>query len=163
MMNVNRFALLSGRRWKQLLTSAHAGKQVSCRFQRRSFKTHPRHLAYAKELFLGQVNKVTQWLSRVHLKSVGRFSNGQEQPWAPAAQTTSTGVWTRRERERGGDGNVDEFRHTMSFIIIIVIVVNSCVGLRGYSFKNCFITLLTHNIFVFGYYFMKKYPIVRHQ
>lgn len=63
MINVNRFALLSGRHWKQLLTSAHARnaeKQVFSRFQRRSFKTHPRHLAYAKELFLGQVNKVTQ-------------------------------------------------------------------------------------------------------
>lgn len=62
MININRFVLLSGRHWKQLLASAHArnaGKPAACRFQRRSFRTHPRHLAYAKELFLGQVNKVT--------------------------------------------------------------------------------------------------------
>ncbi|XP_075869390.1 complex I assembly factor ACAD9, mitochondrial [Nelusetta ayraudi] len=60
MININRFVLLSGRHWKQLLASAHArnaGKPAACRFQRRSFRTHPRHLAYAKELFLGQVNK----------------------------------------------------------------------------------------------------------
>lgn len=60
MININRFVLLSGRHWKQLLASAHArnaGKPAPCRFQRRSFKTHPRHLAYAKGLFLGQVNK----------------------------------------------------------------------------------------------------------
>ncbi|XP_044026873.1 complex I assembly factor ACAD9, mitochondrial [Siniperca chuatsi] len=35
----------------------HAGNQVLRLQQRRSIKTHPRSLAYAKDLFLGQVNK----------------------------------------------------------------------------------------------------------
>lgn len=63
MMNVNRFVVLSksvhiGQR---LLAgnARHAGKEVLHLRQRRSFKTHPRNLAYAKDLFLGQVNKVT--------------------------------------------------------------------------------------------------------
>ncbi|KAF1391151.1 hypothetical protein PFLUV_G00038940 [Perca fluviatilis] len=61
MMNVNRFVVLSksvhiGRR---LLAgnARHAGKEALHLRQRRSFKTHPRNLAYAKDLFLGQVNK----------------------------------------------------------------------------------------------------------
>lgn len=65
MLGVNRFVVLSkcvhaGQRLLasnvRLLASnvRHAGKQTL----RRSFQTHSRHLAYAKDLFLGQVNKV---------------------------------------------------------------------------------------------------------
>uniref|UniRef100_UPI0037E7A584 complex I assembly factor ACAD9, mitochondrial n=1 Tax=Semicossyphus pulcher TaxID=241346 RepID=UPI0037E7A584 len=61
MMNVNRIVVLSKsvKIAKQLLASnvSHAGKEVLHIQQRRSFKTHSRNLAYAKDLFLGQVNK----------------------------------------------------------------------------------------------------------
>ncbi|XP_040014921.1 complex I assembly factor ACAD9, mitochondrial [Xiphias gladius] len=56
-MNVNRLVVLSRAVGvgKRLLAAnvRHAGKEV----QRRSIKTHARNLAYAKDLFLGQVNK----------------------------------------------------------------------------------------------------------
>ncbi|XP_059185279.1 complex I assembly factor ACAD9, mitochondrial [Centropristis striata] len=61
MMNVNRLVVLSksvhiGQR---LLACNvwHAGNKVVRLQQQRSFRTHPRHLAYAKDLFLGQINK----------------------------------------------------------------------------------------------------------
>lgn len=61
MMNVNRLVILSksvhiGQR---LLAGnvRHAGKEAVRFQQRRSIETHSRNLAYAKELFLGQVNK----------------------------------------------------------------------------------------------------------
>ncbi|XP_038552896.1 complex I assembly factor ACAD9, mitochondrial [Micropterus salmoides] len=61
MMNVNRFVVLSkaAQVGKRLLAcnATHAGKEVPNRQQRRDFRTHTRNLAYAKDLFLGQVNK----------------------------------------------------------------------------------------------------------
>ncbi|XP_071349877.1 complex I assembly factor ACAD9, mitochondrial [Trachinotus anak] len=61
MMNVNRLIVLSKtvKVGKRLLACnvRHAGKDVLKVQQRRSFKTHSRNLAYAKDLFLGQVNK----------------------------------------------------------------------------------------------------------
>ncbi|KAM7402729.1 hypothetical protein PAMP_017943 [Pampus punctatissimus] len=61
MMNVNRFIALSKsvQIGKQLLVynTKHVGKEVVRLQQRRSFKTHSRNLAYAKDLFLGQLNK----------------------------------------------------------------------------------------------------------
>lgn len=60
-MNVNRFVVLSkaAQVGKRLLAcnATHAGKEVPNRQQRRDFRTHTRNLAYAKDLFLGQVNK----------------------------------------------------------------------------------------------------------
>ncbi|CAJ1051856.1 complex I assembly factor ACAD9%2C mitochondrial [Xyrichtys novacula] len=60
-MSVNRFVVLSKsvRIAKQLLSGnvGHAGKEVLHAQQRRSFRTQSRNLAYAKDLFLGQVNK----------------------------------------------------------------------------------------------------------
>lgn len=58
MMNVNRFTVLS-RLGKRLLAARvrHVGREASLLQLRRSFKTHSRNLAYAKDLFLGQVNK----------------------------------------------------------------------------------------------------------
>ncbi len=62
MMNVNRLVVLSksAEIGKRLLacTVKHAGKEVLHVQQRRSIKTHSRNLAYAKDLFLGQMNKV---------------------------------------------------------------------------------------------------------
>ncbi|XP_068598456.1 complex I assembly factor ACAD9, mitochondrial [Brachionichthys hirsutus] len=54
-MNVSRFLVSS----KRLLacTARNAGKEVLRLQQRRSIKTHSRSLAYAKDLFLGQMNK----------------------------------------------------------------------------------------------------------
>ncbi|XP_022601246.1 acyl-CoA dehydrogenase family member 9, mitochondrial [Seriola dumerili] len=61
MMNVNRLIVFSKtvQAGKQLLSCnvRHAGKEVLNLQQRRSFKTHSRNLVYAKDLFLGQVNK----------------------------------------------------------------------------------------------------------
>nr|XP_046236307.1 complex I assembly factor ACAD9, mitochondrial [Scatophagus argus] len=61
MMNANRFVLLSKsvQIGKQLLACnvRSAGKDVLRLQQRRSIKTHSRNLAFAKDLFLGQVNK----------------------------------------------------------------------------------------------------------
>lgn len=61
-MNVNRLVVLSKSAHiaKRLLACdvRHAGKEVLHFQQRRSIKTHARHLSYAKDLFLGQVNKV---------------------------------------------------------------------------------------------------------
>ncbi|XP_018523109.1 complex I assembly factor ACAD9, mitochondrial isoform X1 [Lates calcarifer] len=61
MMNVNRFIVLSKsiQIGKRLLAChvRHAGKEVPHFQQQRSIKTHSRNLAYAKDLFLGQVNK----------------------------------------------------------------------------------------------------------
>ncbi|XP_047438684.1 complex I assembly factor ACAD9, mitochondrial [Mugil cephalus] len=60
-MNVNRFTDLSRtfRIGKRLLDCRvrHVGKEALQLQQRRSIKTHSRNLAYAKDLFLGQVNK----------------------------------------------------------------------------------------------------------
>ncbi|XP_075953024.1 complex I assembly factor ACAD9, mitochondrial [Anarhichas minor] len=61
MMNVNRIVVLSksvqiGQRLLACNTR-HAGEQVVRLQQRRSVRTHSRNLAYAKDLFLGQVNK----------------------------------------------------------------------------------------------------------
>ncbi|XP_070758177.1 complex I assembly factor ACAD9, mitochondrial [Enoplosus armatus] len=60
-MNVNRLAVLSktAQLGQRLLACnvRHAGKEALHLRQRRSFKTHARSLAYAKDLFLGQVNK----------------------------------------------------------------------------------------------------------
>lgn len=59
-MNVNRIILLSKsvQRVGKNLLLRHGGKEVvQLQQQRRSFKTHSRNLAYAKDLFLGQVNK----------------------------------------------------------------------------------------------------------
>ncbi|KAM9361264.1 complex I assembly factor ACAD9, mitochondrial [Symphorus nematophorus] len=63
-MNVNRLVVLSKsvRLGKGLLACnvnvRHAGKQVlHLQQQRRSIRTHSRNLAYAKDLFLGQLNK----------------------------------------------------------------------------------------------------------
>ncbi|KAM9758478.1 complex I assembly factor ACAD9, mitochondrial [Menidia menidia] len=60
-MSVNRFLVLS-RTFpigKQLLPShlRHVSKKAPNLQQRKSFQTHSRNLAYAKDLFLGQVNK----------------------------------------------------------------------------------------------------------
>ncbi|XP_072308124.1 complex I assembly factor ACAD9, mitochondrial [Eucyclogobius newberryi] len=59
-MNVNRISLLSKsvkQAGKSFLVS-HAGKQVALlQQQRRSFRSHSPNLAYAKDLFMGQVNK----------------------------------------------------------------------------------------------------------
>ncbi|XP_042354069.1 complex I assembly factor ACAD9, mitochondrial [Plectropomus leopardus] len=62
MMNVNRSVLLSkcvgvGRRLLAGNVVRHAGKEVVQLQQWRNFKTHSRKLAYAKDLFLGQLNK----------------------------------------------------------------------------------------------------------
>ncbi|GAA6225409.1 acyl-CoA dehydrogenase family member 9, mitochondrial [Lates japonicus] len=61
MMNVNRFIVLSKsiQIGKRLLAChvRHAGKEVPHFQQQRSIKTNSRNLAYAKDLFLGQVNK----------------------------------------------------------------------------------------------------------
>ncbi|XP_034388637.1 complex I assembly factor ACAD9, mitochondrial [Cyclopterus lumpus] len=61
MMNVNRFVVLSKsvQIGQRLLAhnAKYAGKEVARVQQRRSIKTHSRNLAYAKDLFLGQVNK----------------------------------------------------------------------------------------------------------
>ncbi|XP_054472350.1 complex I assembly factor ACAD9, mitochondrial [Anoplopoma fimbria] len=61
MMNVNRFVVLSksAQIGQRLLArnTRHAGKEVVRLQQRRSIRTHSRNLAYAKDLFLGQVNK----------------------------------------------------------------------------------------------------------
>ncbi|GLD61370.1 acyl-CoA dehydrogenase family member 9, mitochondrial [Lates japonicus] len=60
-MNVNRFIVLSKsiQIGKRLLAChvRHAGKEVPHFQQQRSIKTNSRNLAYAKDLFLGQVNK----------------------------------------------------------------------------------------------------------
>ncbi|XP_053171310.1 complex I assembly factor ACAD9, mitochondrial [Scomber japonicus] len=61
MMNVNRFFSLSkslqvGKRIK-LCNTTHAVREELSLQQRRCFKTQSRQLAYAKDLFLGQVNK----------------------------------------------------------------------------------------------------------
>uniref|UniRef100_A0A8C3AIG9 Acyl-CoA dehydrogenase family, member 9 n=1 Tax=Cyclopterus lumpus TaxID=8103 RepID=A0A8C3AIG9_CYCLU len=60
-MNVNRFVVLSKsvQIGQRLLAhnAKYAGKEVARVQQRRSIKTHSRNLAYAKDLFLGQVNK----------------------------------------------------------------------------------------------------------
>ncbi|KAL3977713.1 cytochrome c oxidase assembly protein subunit 20 [Sarotherodon galilaeus] len=61
MMNMNRLIVFSRtfRIGQRLLGchARHAGKEELRLQQRRSIKTHSRHLAYAKDLFLGQVNK----------------------------------------------------------------------------------------------------------
>ncbi|XP_070704741.1 complex I assembly factor ACAD9, mitochondrial [Pempheris klunzingeri] len=63
MMNVNRLVVLSkaAHVGKRLLACnvalRHAGKEALHLEQRRSFKTQSRNLAYAKDLFLGQLNK----------------------------------------------------------------------------------------------------------
>ncbi|XP_056294384.1 complex I assembly factor ACAD9, mitochondrial [Pseudoliparis swirei] len=61
MMNVNRFVVLSKsvKIGQRLLArnTRHVGKEVVRVQQQRSIKTHSRNLAYAKDLFLGQVNK----------------------------------------------------------------------------------------------------------
>ncbi|XP_028262636.1 complex I assembly factor ACAD9, mitochondrial [Parambassis ranga] len=61
MMNVNRLISLSKsfRTGKRLVTSnaRHVGREAVLLQQRRSFRTHSRNLVYAKDLFLGQVNK----------------------------------------------------------------------------------------------------------
>ncbi|XP_020488396.2 complex I assembly factor ACAD9, mitochondrial [Labrus bergylta] len=61
MMNVNRFVVFSKsvKLTKRLLVChvRPAGKQELHVQQQRSIKTHSRNLAYAKDLFLGQVNK----------------------------------------------------------------------------------------------------------
>ncbi|TNN79613.1 Acyl-CoA dehydrogenase family member 9, mitochondrial [Liparis tanakae] len=61
MMNVNKFVVLSKsvRIGQRLLArnTRHAGEEVVRVQQQRSIKTHSRNLAYAKDLFLGQVNK----------------------------------------------------------------------------------------------------------
>ncbi|KAJ4922976.1 hypothetical protein JOQ06_022838 [Pogonophryne albipinna] len=55
MMSVNRFILSKSAQIRQLLcTVKHAGKHVVLQ---RNIRTHSRNLAYAKDLFLGQVNK----------------------------------------------------------------------------------------------------------
>lgn len=60
-MNVNRFVVLSKsvKIGQRLLArnTRHVGKEVVRVQQQRSIKTHSRNLAYAKDLFLGQVNK----------------------------------------------------------------------------------------------------------
>lgn len=54
-MSVNRFILSKSAQIRQLLcTVKHAGKHVVLQ---RNIRTHSRNLAYAKDLFLGQVNK----------------------------------------------------------------------------------------------------------
>lgn len=69
MMNMKRVVVLSKsvQLGKQLLVShaRNAGKDVAKVYQQRSIKTHSRNLAYAKDLFLGQVNKVNE---RIHLE-----------------------------------------------------------------------------------------------
>ncbi|KAL6111411.1 acad9 [Pungitius sinensis] len=60
MMNVNRYVLSRSVQFGQQLVSRsgrHVGKEAARLQQRRSIKTHCRNLAYAKDLFLGQVNK----------------------------------------------------------------------------------------------------------
>ncbi|XP_030585190.1 complex I assembly factor ACAD9, mitochondrial isoform X1 [Archocentrus centrarchus] len=61
MMNVNRLIVFNRtfRIGERLLGChiRHAGKEELRLQQRRTIKTHSRHLAYAKDLFLGQVNK----------------------------------------------------------------------------------------------------------
>ncbi|XP_068567968.1 complex I assembly factor ACAD9, mitochondrial [Cebidichthys violaceus] len=59
MMNVNRIVSKSVQIGQRLLArdTRHAGKEVARLQQRRSIRTHSRNLAYAKDLFLGQVNK----------------------------------------------------------------------------------------------------------
>ncbi|KAG8007358.1 Acyl-CoA dehydrogenase family member 9 [Nibea albiflora] len=61
MMNVNRLVVLSkcAHIGKGLLACnvRHAGREALTLRQRRSFRSHARNLAYAKDLFLGQVNK----------------------------------------------------------------------------------------------------------
>ncbi|KAI9546649.1 Complex I assembly factor acad9, mitochondrial [Dissostichus eleginoides] len=55
MMSVNRLILSKSAQIRQLLcTVKHAGKHVVLQ---RNIRTHSRNLAYAKDLFLGQVNK----------------------------------------------------------------------------------------------------------
>uniref|UniRef100_A0A3B5LK10 Complex I assembly factor ACAD9, mitochondrial n=1 Tax=Xiphophorus couchianus TaxID=32473 RepID=A0A3B5LK10_9TELE len=60
-MNVNGFLALSRafpREKNRLVCHAwHLGKQTLRAQQRRTIRTHPRSLAYAKDLFLGQINK----------------------------------------------------------------------------------------------------------
>ncbi|XP_069559316.1 complex I assembly factor ACAD9, mitochondrial isoform X2 [Brachyistius frenatus] len=59
-MNVNRFIVLSNTFGKRLLARRArraGGDALHLQPPRRSIKTHSRHLAYAKDLFLGQVNK----------------------------------------------------------------------------------------------------------
>ena len=61
MMSVNRLILSKSAQIRQLLcTVKHAGKHVVLQ---RNIRTHSRNLAYAKDLFLGQVNKVRVYLS----------------------------------------------------------------------------------------------------
>lgn len=69
MMNMKRVVVLSKsvQLGKQLLVchARNARKDVAQVYQQRSIKTHSRNLAYAKDLFLGQVNKVNE---RIHLE-----------------------------------------------------------------------------------------------
>uniref|UniRef100_A0A3Q1FFI3 Acyl-CoA dehydrogenase family member 9, mitochondrial-like n=1 Tax=Acanthochromis polyacanthus TaxID=80966 RepID=A0A3Q1FFI3_9TELE len=62
MINVNRLFVLSRSFGvgKRLLAARvrHVGREATLLQLRRSFKIHSRNLAYAKDLFLGQVNKV---------------------------------------------------------------------------------------------------------
>lgn len=64
MININRFAVLSTfvKFGKQSVACSlrNAGKETTQLRQRRFLKTHSRNLAYAKDLFLGQVNKVSE-------------------------------------------------------------------------------------------------------
>lgn len=63
MMNMNRLIVSRTFRIGQRLLGCHtrhAGQEELRLQQRRSIKTHCRHLAYAKDLFLGQVNKVKE-------------------------------------------------------------------------------------------------------
>lgn len=60
-MNINKVFLLSrsvgiGKR----VLALNGGKEFLLHQHRRSIRTHPRNLAYAKDLFLGQINKVTK-------------------------------------------------------------------------------------------------------
>lgn len=62
-MNVSRLSLLSKlvKFGDPLLVCSlrNAGKYMTQLHHRRTFKTHSRNLAYAKDLFLGQLNKVS--------------------------------------------------------------------------------------------------------
>lgn len=66
MMNISRLSVLPKcvKFGDPLLVSRlrNAGKYRAQLPGRRTFQTRSRHLAYAKDLFLGQVNKVSQWI-----------------------------------------------------------------------------------------------------
>ncbi|KAM3620695.1 uncharacterized protein V6R79_000703 [Siganus canaliculatus] len=79
MMNLNRFIVLSkcGQRLLSSNNVRQAGKEVLHVQQRRNIRTHARNLAYAKGLFLGQVNKAEVFpypeLGNEELEEINQF------------------------------------------------------------------------------------------